>query len=508
MTVTTADFSLYQPSGRISPRSILVLLAAGIPGALLLGWFYDFARGHAHGSIAATICTSIFIVITLVLSTVLCEAAHSRSRRFNQVSAFALVLLMMSVRWYLPLQDLLAQSNVHGLLSLADVIAIVSSSLADHGITANLGWAMETFCMFLLPVFVAGKGASDPYSESARRWAEKHIEAELYWSGGNSKDVLSKLKHEGVFAMLNMPRAIDLSASSLASRWWTLKITGKRVEADPDARWITVQIVTFDRESDGKVKSVSDVVLEHWHLPVHEYDALADHIGNPASSPPTVPATESSETPKELVPALAALQSDNFAEAIELANSYAHDSNHLIAADARRICAQAHARLSQWQESFGNYKRLFDLEPSALNALQLATTAVMSADTPLGDSWFERAQAININSNELPQGRLRTAYLSALEQAGDYAATRPHLDWLACAYRSVKVTDDHFVWARGLPFFGEFLKKSQPLLLACVPEHEVRAWYEALCPDLDEAGRAAVKQHLASLSRAEPSAQL
>jgi hypothetical protein len=163
------------------------------------------------------------------------------------------------------------------------------------------------------------------------------------------------------------------------------------------------------------------------------------------------------------------------------------------------MCALAWSRLGHWRDAFDEFHRLFELESTAHNALQLATTSVMAGELVRGEAWFERALEINGETGEVPPAQARTEYLSALTAASEYSICMPHLEWLAHAYRSARITDSHFLWTRGLPFFTVFLEKSLPILEAVLPRQDVMVWYQSLRSDLDAEGQAAIDTHLAAL---------
>ena len=48
--------------------------------------------------------------------------------------------------------------------------------------------------------------AADPYSETARAWAEDDINGELWWDGGISSELPSRLEEEGVDFLCRRPR--------------------------------------------------------------------------------------------------------------------------------------------------------------------------------------------------------------------------------------------------------------------------------------------------------------
>jgi hypothetical protein len=278
------------------------------------------------------------------------------------------------------------------------------------------------------------------------------------------------------------------------------------VAGDPEARWLSVALATHTRESDGKIKTASTTLAEAWPVSAAEYQALATHAqsapdGRDDVQPNDASDATSNPTPPELQPAVSAMEAGNHALAIGLARAYCQHPTPAVQADAHRICALSHAGQQQWADAFDDFHQLFELEPSALNALQLATTSVMASQVLRGEAWYARATEINQQSQEMPPPKLCTAYLSALDQAGEHEAAMRQLDWLAQAYQAIQITDDHALWMRGMPFLGEFLRRSLPIVLACRSPQEARAWYEALGAHLDAAGQAQIDQHVASLNQ-------
>lgn len=113
-----------------------------------------------------------------------------------------------------------------------------------------------------------------------------------------------------------------------------------------------------------------------------------------------------------------------------------------------------------------------------------------------GQAWLERAHEINAGTRELPAPRIDTAYLSALEQAGETSAAVPLLERLAAMYRALPTQDDTFVWSQGLPLFAEFLRKSLPILRAPSSDAQVMAWYQKMRHDLDANAQAMLDAHM------------
>ncbi|OHX20086.1 hypothetical protein [Chromobacterium sphagni] len=140
---------------------------------------------------------------------------------------------------------------------------------------------------------------------------------------------------------------------------------------------------------------------------------------------------------------------------------------------------------------------MFELEPGAHNALQLATSSVMAGDVARGKTWLMKFDQLNHASREVPCASAYVNFISALAQAGHARETLPYLAWLRELYRQLKITDDMFLHQRGVPFFHVFLENSWPLLRQCLDDKQLLDWHEAMLADLDEGGCAEVRAWLA-----------
>lgn len=74
--------------------------------------------------------------------------------------------------------------------------------------------------------------------------------------------------------------------------------------------------------------------------------------------------------------------------------------------------------------------------------------------------------------------------------------------WHRPAYRQTYITDDHHFWMRGLPFLGEFLRRSWALQAQIKLRSAMHCWYEELGVDLDDSGRLTVTRFLAEMDDA------
>ena len=482
----------YHASGLIGARAMFVAVFVGIPASAALGWGLAWAQSLAHGAIASSICAVLAALVAGVVFALVADHARSRNVRANTLGALALLVCLLLVRWW-----------------RAEVLpgeapwSVMTSSPVSAWFSDAVGAVLEAFMLGVLTLFLSRTQARQPFSESAQQWAVKDMEGELWGESVAADHLLAGLKEHGVALLLNMRRAAELGAS-VAGQWRTVLVQGRWVEADPQSRWLTIQVKTHERDDAGKIKTRTEEVIEHWTVSADDYLAMKALLDGAAQAMTMAEAAQQTDqdaqaTPTVLQPAVTALEAEQYSVCVSLAQAHCQHPDQVVQADAWRLCALAHARMNHWPQAFDHYHHLFELEPSTLNALQLATTSVMSGELMRGEAWFAKAVALNGDTSEMQPAQMRTAYLSALEQAGEFEATVPHLDWLAQGYMAMGITDDHFVWMRGFPFFGEFLDKSRKLLGQVLSESDVRAWYERMSERLDEDGRQRLQQHLGAV---------
>jgi tetratricopeptide (TPR) repeat protein len=203
------------------------------------------------------------------------------------------------------------------------------------------------------------------------------------------------------------------------------------------------------------------------------------------------------DAPPELAAAVEALQGEDWPQALRLAQPHLEAKSASLRADAYRLCALATSRQGQWRTAFSCWQKLFELEPSAHNALQLASASVMAGEVERGKAWLMKFDEINRVRRESSCAAAYVNFISALTQAGHARETLPYLTWLRELYRQLKITDDMFLHQRGVPFFGVFLENSWPLLRQCLDDGALLAWYRVMLDDLDPDGRAMLSGWLA-----------
>ncbi len=501
---------VYVPSGKFPWSAPFKLLLIGLPGIALLAWLYALWLHYSPAELISLCGLGLFSIFFGVYAAFVVKQTHSRSRRFDACAGAFLGFVGLWVHWALWIRmgfdegprlagDFITANPV-GWVGMLGLLAERLQQLEPERFMVQwllLLWLAEAVILVWLSAAIASTFADEPYSEKLQAWASKDFDGELFWEGGLSSEVRSRLVEEGIDFLFGMLRAADVDLS-VASQWWTLSVSCSKVEGDPAARWVTLTVVEQRREANGKINSERIPVVLGWTVGTEEYARLIAHLRNG----PQAEGAPVGETPKALIPALAALESEDFERAVLLAEDLRNHPDTATRADALRLCAISLARLEAWECAFDDYHALFACEPSVMNALQLATTSVMAGNLARGQAWFEKASQLNSEEPTMPWPDLHSNFLSALAQKGEWAAGLSHLEWLRDRFEGMRISDDHFIFTHGMPFLSVFFDKSLPFLGASLDQADVLAWYESMRAHLDPEGQKRLSAWLQKLRAA------
>jgi hypothetical protein len=121
----------------------------------------------------------------------------------------------------------------------------------------------------------------------------------------------------------------------------------------------------------------------------------------------------------------------------------------------------------------------------------------MAGEIEWGEKWVAKALETNRAEPTVLGLGILTNYMTALTQTGHMKLAMPYLEELKKCYESFGITDSHFLWTRGVPFFETFLEKSTVIVQNVLNPEQAQAWYASMLPHLDESGRAQVTEWLA-----------
>ena len=207
-------------------------------------------------------------------------------------------------------------------------------------------------------------------------------------------------------------------------------------------------------------------------------------MATPSSTPPPPP-------PAELNPAWEAMGQREPRRAMMLAEPLLDHDDPAVAEEAKRVVAVASFHTQDFTRSAELYEQLAAGSEASFDWFNYATSSVM-ADLPYqGEAALLKALEFHPNqvgppAPTVPQMR---HYLGcALRDRGFFERALLQLDELRRYYGMVRVTDDHFVYVRGLPFFSSTLDLAVDVFRGLNNPDAAAAWFDGFATEVDQEG--------------------
>lgn len=485
----------YQPSGRVSPRAIVITLL--LTSLLLpLAWLYAWTVFHLPQVIAFFSALTLSFLVFLATTGVI----HWGKVR-NAAAASAIGVLVGAIAWYAHWAFLAALAD-HSAGGSAGAYAYARhpahlygaiSAITRPGAGTLLKWLLEFGAMVVLPALSAAGMARRPFCEVAGDWAD---EIKLDKS-------FAAIDDDAIPAFRAALESAPAQAKALLAEGKPKPTRHAQVSVYPCEQagiaYLSVCNVTQRFHASG-LKETRTSVVDLLTIPLPVALDLVAHGGVTGAASPAAPETQSApdgaDTPPELLPALSALEAEQYEQAITLALPYCTPTQPTLHLDALRLCAIAYARLERWDEAAEHYKGLYAAEARVHNALQLAASSIMAGRLEEGEKWMRSTLALNRDTPELPAIQVYTTFITALKQRGYLRQAMPYLEAVKEIYEQLHLTDPTFLTLRGVPFFISFLEQSAPVVDASMDAAQARAWYQSMLPHLDPPGRDELKAWL------------
>jgi hypothetical protein len=353
-----------------------------------------------------------------------------------------------------------------------------------------MAWLAELWLLLGFPHLFGRNQAGEPFCESSNSWAEKIELPYKFAFVDNAHDVAQSLRD-------------DFEQLSLVLKPWSeggprsyAKVTLYRCRGGGDA-YISITN-TAVVSTKGKVEETGRLVTDLLRFPGHDPEEVIRQYAQPAPGETDSPGMPTGPSAPELSEAIENLEAERYEAALDSAAPHVIAPDRGLRVDAVRLSALATARLGRWNESRSFWVRLFDEEPTAHNALQVATASVMAGDVARGEEWIVKAKEINTVSQDVSGMLILTNFVTALTQSGQMNVAMRYLDEIKACYESLGMTDPTYLYIRKVPLFSAFLDNSKPVIRAALGQEQGKAWYTSMLPHLDDNGREELNGWLAS----------
>lgn len=203
-------------------------------------------------------------------------------------------------------------------------------------------------------------------------------------------------------------------------------------------------------------------------------------------------------THPELEDAAMLLSEGKFAEAAEKAMLFSDTEEGRTANEAKNILGLANFNMGKYADAAGYFIPVAESRNDVLSWFNVMTSATMSGDIQKGEEAYQKVMELEARyGNELPPGvpMIRYYYANALNDSGQYEKALAQLDELKNIYMRLKITDDTFLFMRGVPYFSMVLELAGKVFNGMQKSPEINAWLQELEQEVDEYGREAIGKH-------------
>lgn len=199
----------------------------------------------------------------------------------------------------------------------------------------------------------------------------------------------------------------------------------------------------------------------------------------------------SPEFPLELVSARTSLEAGDSASCIREATPFLADRNPGIAREANRLAGLGRFRSGEYQESLPFFEAAATGSDQAIDWFNLASAATLASEPDFAENAFRKALDCQEASGYTQQPSvpfMMYIFMFTLSKEGFQERAFRHLEELRKIYEAMKITDDTFVYLRGVPFLSQTMEAAIPVLRSVMSRIEAAGWLRSFSSRLDNAG--------------------
>ncbi len=196
----------------------------------------------------------------------------------------------------------------------------------------------------------------------------------------------------------------------------------------------------------------------------------------------------------------AAMDEGDFEQAVQEALAHTAAANENLRAEANKLAGLAYFQMRQPKDALPHLQEVASIVDDAHSWFNVVTSATLSGDLAKADDAMIKVarlldgQEIDPGDMSLPQARLY--YGMALCDIEQFARAFEQLDWLRGLYESHKVTDDTFLYMRGMPLFAHALQLMVRVFDGLDDEFDREKWVRDFAARLDDEGRDYILSYL------------
>jgi hypothetical protein len=191
------------------------------------------------------------------------------------------------------------------------------------------------------------------------------------------------------------------------------------------------------------------------------------------------------------------LSEGNLKQALDIAGRLSEDEDEEIKCEAKHIMGLSHFKLENYQFSQGLFEYVAAIRNDANSWLNVITSSILAGNFAKGQTAFEKAFECQKQSGYSQQPSLpfiRYYYAYALHDANKFEKSLEQLDELKKIYIKLIITDDTFLYMRGVPFLSQTLDLAEKVFQGMKKDFYSSEWLHELEQSVDDDGKDYIKR--------------
>ena len=204
----------------------------------------------------------------------------------------------------------------------------------------------------------------------------------------------------------------------------------------------------------------------------------------------------------ELRDAWLKFETDFLDEARQAAEAHLDAADPRMATEALMLVALVSFRKGDYQAALPLLERIFSATGKTRDAFNLTTCHALLGNAERAEQAFEKTTTLYTSGDteEAPPLPFIWYYFGcALRDGGHPERAIPMVEKLRPLYEELVITDDTFVYIRGVPFLSQTVSLGMDVLRATRGEDDARRWLKDFSKSLDDEGRAYLERCEAEL---------
>ena len=198
----------------------------------------------------------------------------------------------------------------------------------------------------------------------------------------------------------------------------------------------------------------------------------------------------------ELSEAWIALETNEPDRGVALAAPYMESTDRELASDAKKIVALVRFRRNDYEGALLLFRDVVAVNDDAGNWFNVATAATLGGNIEVGRDAFEHAltaQQQKPNPEGMSVPFMRRYYACALRDRSEFVRALEQIEELRSIYEQLRITDDQFVYMRGVPFLAHTMDVAVDVFRGLGESFVWSNWLDSFAEKLDLEGREYLK---------------